>query len=255
MANTIVRYPPDLTPDSRRIPYTKFRMIKYRERLFVKDRTKFKEISSETSAIGTVIMPLPENINNSNNLNWEMTSLQGVKLLEKIFEGSTGGKGVLGAGADIAALYAPQISKIAAQKTPNPKKQALFNGIEPRTFSFTYTFSPQSRREAEELEKMIKLLTVNILPATSDLEITGPVIDELEDRFIEAAFFQFPAEFLISFHNVEGFPKPRACVCTNISTNYSPTTVQLLESGHSVQIALSLSFLETELLRSSNPGV
>ena len=251
------RFPPDLTDDSRRIPYTKFRMLKYRERIFVRENKKFKDISPHERTIGNIILPLPEKVTNSNSPHWEMANLQGVKLLESALSSSTGIVSGVKDGSvigDLQALFAPQISKIAQQKTPNPKKQALFNGIDPRSFTFNYTFAPQSLHEAERLELLIEKITVNILPAMDTHEISGPFAAE-DDRFIENAFFKFPVEFDISFHNVAGFPKLRPCVCTNIFTDYTPTTLQLLESGHAVQVTLSLSFLETELLRSSSPGV
>ena len=245
-----LRYPPDLTDDARNIPYVKLKMVKYRERNFVVEDGRFTDISTVEKPLGNIILPLPESVQNSVNLNWEMANLQGVKLLEGIFQGTGFADRAESVFQDAPAILFDQISKIAAQKTPNPKKQALFNGIDPRSFTFTYLFAPQSLKEAETLEKLIKTLTVNALPALESVDEDGNIQDDPN-----AAFFKFPAEFLISFHNVEGFPKFKACVCTNISTNYSPNSIQLLESGHSVQIALSLSFLETELLRRSTPGI
>lgn len=246
-----LRYPPDLTDDANRIPYVKLAMIKYRERNFVVESGKFVDISTQKRPIGHVILPLPEQVSNSVNLNWEMTNLQAVKLLEGIFQGTNFQDRAESVFRDAPAILFDQISKIAAQKTPNPKKQALFNGIDPRQFTFTYTFAPQSLREAERLEQVIRVLTTNVLPA---LESVNPDTGDIEDD-PNAAFFKFPCEFEISFHNVAGFPKFRSCVCTSIQTNYSPNSMALLESGHAVQISLALTFMETELLRRSTPGI
>ena len=151
---------------------------------------------------------------------------------------STGGQ----AAGDLFKLLSAPIDKklFAGRKTANPKKQAFFNGIEPRTFSFNYTFAPQSEAEANTIQSIIKQFTVNSLPST----------DGVND-----ILFNFPAEYLISFENVKGFPIISSCVCTGVATNYSPSTMQLLKSGHTVQIGLSLSFTETDVRTSEDPGV
>ena len=65
----------------------------------------------------------------------------------------------------------------------------------------------------------------------------------------------FPHEYQITFHNVKGFPILHPCVCTGIATNYTPNTLQLLQDGHSTQIVLALSFMETTLKTQQTPGV
>lgn len=245
----ILRYPPDLTEDSRRLPYLKIQMVKYRERNFEYDgEGNITDISPNRELLNSVVLPLPENVSNTYNMNWEMANLQGVKFLEDIFSNNSIKDAIVSSGArdNLTAILFGQFSKIISQKTPNPKKQALFNGIDPRTFSFSFTFAPQSLREAEQLQKVIKELTVASLPSLET--------EEGEDDS-SAAFFKFPAEFEITFGNVAGFPKLSSCVCTSIATNYSPTQIQLLESGHSVQTTLTLTFLETELLRKTKPGL
>ena len=257
----ILRYPPDLTEDSRRLPYMKLQMVKFRERNFVWDnqRKKFANTPPVKERLNTVVLPLPENVTNAYNLNWEMANLQGIKFIEGLLQEESLARGLVSENTarNAAAIIFDNISKIATQQTPNPKKQALFNGIDPRTFSFTFTFSPQSLREAEQLERVIRELTVNALPSLTS-EAQGPTLDgtplgEVDDP--NSAFFKFPSEFEISFFNVAGFPRLSTCVCTNISTNYSPTTMQLLDSGHTVQTSLTLTFLETELLRKTKPGI
>lgn len=250
----IYKYPPDIE-DSRNLPFVMFHMIKFQERNFEYDgKGNITDINPKKEDLDTIVLPLPEEVGNNYKLNWEMTNLQGIKLIEDMFSDN---KSLSEAATNkrlyenLGAIVFDNFSKVIAQRTPNPKKQALFNGIDPRSFTFRYTFAPQSLQEAQLIQKIIRVLTINSLPA---LESQNEETGEFEDDPL-AAFFKFPSEFEIKFFNVEGYPKISTCVCTDISTNFSPSQLQLFESGHPVQTQLTLSFLETELLRKTKPGL
>lgn len=250
---TVYRYPPDLSQESRKLPFVKFQMVKFRERNFEYDgKGNITGINPTKIPLDTIVLPLPEEVSNNYRLNWEMTNLQGLKAVEELFTNNSAFR----AGANpktrenMAALLAGNFSKIIAQRTPNPKKQALFNGIEPRAFSFKYTFAPQSLQEAQQVQKIIEVFTINSLPALESENENGEFVDDET-----AAFYKFPSEFEITFKEVQGYPVLSTCVCTDISTNFSPSQLQLLESGHSVQTTLNITFLETELLRKTKPGI
>lgn len=269
----IIRYPLDIA----RYPHTEFQIIKFRERNFqIDENRQLTNISPERELLNTIVLPLPENINNNYNLDWEMADTRAIKFLEQTLQNDS----ALQAGIDpktqqnAQAIVLGTFSKIFSQKTHNPKKQALFNGISPRTFSFDFTFAPHSLEEVQRLEKVIKTLTQAALPTTFGqalkqgfeesggdpefiADVSGQSAFEIRENVDDAnsAFFGFPDEFEITFKDVRGFPKLSPCVCTNISTNYTPQAVQLFETGHSIQINLSLQFLETELLRRTKPGI
>jgi hypothetical protein len=132
-----------------------------------------------------------------------------------------------------------ELLKRTGNRIANPKMQALFNGVNERTFAFEYIFTPTTEEEANKVEQIIKTFTMYSLPNVT------------EDYLI----MEFPHEYQISFHGVKGFPILDSCVCTGIATNYTPNTLQLLKDGHSVQITFALSFMETTLKVQGRAGV
>ena len=242
---TTHRFPEDI--GQRQLPFVQFKAVKYKDKSFIvtdKEGDKLKS-NDKTQIIpaDSFYLPLPSDISNAYSLNWEMTGLKGAATLLEFFDNTKNGSGMGAVGnslGDFAGILFDRSAQILTRQTPNPKKQALFNGVEPRTFTFQYTFSPHSIKEAKKIEDIIERFTNYSLPS-------------LENN--NSAFFQFPHEFEIRFHNVAGFPKLSQCVCTNVQTNYNPSAVGLLESGHALQTSLSLTFLETDLRRKESAGI
>jgi len=243
----IHRFPPEMRNDStNRYPCMNFTALKFINKTFINENESgsstfnINGTPGEKHLLESFWLPLPQDITNVNNLNWEMTDLKVIKGLVDALEQDN----IINAGTQIAGTLASvafdRIAGIATARTPNPKKQALFNGIEPRTFTFNWIFSPETLHEAEVIQRIIKGFNFHVLPSL-----------ETEN----SNFYSFPSEFEIKFHNVAGFPVISNCVCTNMQTNYNPNVVGLLQSGHSVQTSLSLTFLETELLRKEKPGI
>jgi len=272
-------FPSDLGDVNANYPYTEFQIIEFRERNFVVDKNRqLTNISPKRDILDVIALPMPEGVENNYNLDWEMADTRMIKAIEEAMQNDS----ILDAfkssktQGNIGAILLGSVSKVFAQKTPNPKKQALFNGLSPRTFRFDYSFAPQSLKEAQDLEKIIKTFIKASLPKTygatfkesekrSDnsetlQEIQGPGAPEIEGFYETvddalSSFFGFPSEFMITFKGTKGFPVMSGCVCTAINTNYTPQSIQLFESGHSIQINLSLQFMETELLRRTKPGI
>jgi hypothetical protein len=194
--------------------------------------------------VENVFLLLPQQLQNNYTPNWEMADMILTETLEDIIYSSRGAgealhMAVTGFAAAALSMGGQYAQKFGA-RTPNPKKQALFNGIEPRSFGFDYTFSPQTKQEAEVIDRIITSFVTYSLPT-----LNTP----------NSAFFGFPCEYRIIFHNTKGFPDINWCVCTGVSTNYSPNMMQLVESGHASQISLSLLFLEADLRTQQNPGI
>lgn len=280
---SIFIFPPDLRESGANLPFVTIRPVKYQHENFIFDSERQQVGPKVTTQSGVerrtgritlepptpdnptipqqiqtakdaaqkrirpypaaYYLPLPPQIQNSYNPNWEMASKFMVTTLvgaiDHMIAGEIGSMGDKLASGTMAALLGGQASRIFSAKTRNPKKQALFNGIEPRTFSFDYSFFPQSEKEAEELENFIKSFTMYTLP------------EETPGGF----FFEFPYEFEIAYHNVRGFPKIMPCVCTGFHTSYSPNSMQLLKSGHAIQMAISMTFLETTLRTRNSAGI
>lgn len=183
-----------------------------------------------------VFLPLPSSLNASWTPNWEMTD---TRFLSAMTDANSGREMLQNGIAYVGSLLLERVQQVMAARVPNPRKQALFNGIEPRTFSFSWILSPQSEREANTIQAIVKEFAKYSLPK---LVANG-------------SQFEFPAEFEISFHNIEGAPKLASCVCTGVSCDLGPSSIQLLNSGHTIQTALTLSFMETELRTQDSPGI
>ena len=132
--------------------------------------------------------------------------------------------------------------KAAGRFQENPYEEQLFNGIEFRTFSFEFAFAPSSEAEGEEIDSIINMFRLHSRP-----NFVGGVMGE--------GLYTFPNEFNIEFlMNENGafeehswIPSIYNCVCTNVSTNYSPEGFWVaLRDGRPVSYTLNLSFTETK---------
>lgn len=284
-----LRYPLDLgAKNSKAIPYVQIRIAKYRERILFQDyknavslisdrldaeskkkqdnagvftdeqqkwlldnnKKKLENLNSMadvTVELANVFLPLPLNLQNTYQPMWQQEDMFIINGLRDVADAASRGDGeatIYGIAGTVLAAASNNNGGLLSQKlfgvTPNPKKQAFFTGIEARTFTLEYTFSAQSKKEAEVIENIIKTLTKYSLPS-----LASPT----------DSFFSFPAEFMINFVNVEGFPKLNWCVCTGVSTNYAPGSMQILESGHAIQIGLIMTFQEASLRTQESMGL
>ncbi len=162
-----------------------------------------------------------------------------------------------GAGALGAAALIPGIGsgfKAAGRFQQNPYEEQLFNGIPFREFSFDFSFAPSSEAEGNEVLNIIKMFRTHSRPG-------------FVDGFLQAGLYTFPNEFRIEFKmNDKGslvpntfLPKIHNCVCTNVTTNYTPEGFWVaMRDGRPISYNLSLSFTETQKITqqslSSAPG-
>jgi hypothetical protein len=133
--------------------------------------------------------------------------------------------------------------KAAGRFQENPYEEQLFNGIEFRTFSFEFAFAPSSEAEGAEIDKIIEMFRKHSRP-------------NFVDGVMGEGLYTFPNEFSIDFlmngpggvfHPNRYIPSIYNCVCTNVSTNYSPEGFWVaLRDGRPVSYTLSLSFTETK---------
>lgn len=248
-----IRYPLDLGHKVENdFPYVTFDIVQYRDRNWIVDSgpASSGEVSKhwdtyvnedvKTIYLDTIHLPLPDNVQNGYAPNWEMTDLRIIEGIRDVLQASGMSEiATIAGGAVLSVTVGDMMKKIAA-KTPNPKKQAIFNGIEARGFSFNWTFIPYSQQEAETIDNIIKTFTMHSLPN----------LEKPSD-----AFYDFPAEFGITFNNVKGFPKLSYCVCVGVNVGYSQSNTQIMSDGYATQTTLSLSFLETDLRTKTRPGI
>ena len=123
----------------------------------------------------------------------------------------------------------------------NPFKAQLFKNMEFRTFSFDYVFLPRNQEEYDSVQTIIKTFKRYMHPSFSP--------------GAGAFFMGYPAEFNIAyFHkegaNYENIFKLSSCALTDLKVEYGGADFVTFKGrkGAPTEIALSLSFLELELL-------
>ena len=133
-------------------------------------------------------------------------------------------------------------AKKAFGQASNPYMEVLFEGVELRTFTYNFTFSPRNADETDDVQKIIEMFRFHMLP-----EINGG----------SSAFMTLPSTFDIHYmyqlsSNVAKennfYTKIATCVLKGCDVDYTPNGVKSFASGAPTQITMSLSFQETEML-------
>lgn len=120
----------------------------------------------------------------------------------------------------------------------NPQKQMLFNGINFREFNMSFTFTPYSQREADDVKRIIKLFRRWAAPKPST-ESAGMF-------WIPPALFGI--EFQFQGKQNTNLPKLERCVVDNIDVNYAPNGWSAHSDGAPVQTTMTISFKEIVLI-------
>ena len=153
-----------------------------------------------------------------------------IKAATELAEGLTGSEGTRGL-----------INKAFGQ-ADNPYMEVLFDKMELRTFSYSFTFAPKNKEETMDVQKIIALFRFHMSP-----ELKGAA-----NRFLT-----LPSEFDIHYmyqdkagqaSENDFYNKIATCVCTGCEVNYTPDGVKSFEGGAPTKITMTVSFQETELL-------
>ena len=142
---------------------------------------------------------------------------------------ATGG---LGAGVNAAVQRRTGIA-------PAAMTEMIFNGLDYRTFSFTFKFTPRRRKESEIVNNMLHAIKSAMLPAQYG---TGSSI----------AAYKVPHEFVIRFMKgtkINPFiDQIGLCACTGVDIDYGSDKFSTHPSGDPVSIDATLTFRELELM-------
>jgi hypothetical protein len=133
--------------------------------------------------------------------------------------------------------------KLGLQVTVNPNTRALFQGVTPRQFTFTFKMIPTSQTEAIQAEEIVKLFRKELYP---DPIFAGPV----------PVGFKFPNLFEIKFKWRNGenqhLPQPLLCYLRDVQVNYTPTTTGWHDDGRVTEMDLTLQFQEYRTMNSED---
>lgn len=143
--------------------------------------------------------------------------------------------GIVGA---LGLKAAPQAVQGLTGLAPNPRKEQFFKGIDFRTFSFQYQFYPRSAEESRNVQNIIYLFKLHMLPEFKD-----------SGNFL----YIYPSEFDITYyHNHEenlNVHRHTSCVLTEMSVQYTPNgQYTTFEDGSPTQINVDLTFKELALV-------
>lgn len=237
----------------------KFSMLKYSpsglrggERTAPKSRT-----------IGTVVLPIPNGISDTNSVDWGQNTLNAVEAavaaaaFTSITEGL--GKGIKEAGDSfkeflgegetkkgVAALFTSAAVGTGAQvlartsgSVINPNLELLFNGPQLRPFQFTFKLSARSKDEAKEIIKILNFFKRGMSPIRTESNL----------------FLKAPNTFKIQYlHRPQGetadhpyIGRIKECALQSVTTSYTPEgQYATFSDGVMVSYQLTMQFQELE---------
>ena len=217
---------------------------------------------------------LPMALNFRDNVSYENTDLgmlgaaaegglsQGggtMDMLKGVVEG-TGGTlaSVFEGGSDLGALAALQLNvtnkvlgegvkaaaKQAAGVTLNPNTRSLFKSVAIREFAFQFKFIAKSKKEADEVRKIVKFFRTELYPEAITVDVANTKV---------AIGYKFPKKFILTpMYNNQPIKDTKIlpCYLRDVSVVYNPTN-QAMHGGddpHFTEIDMSLAFTETRTL-------
>ena len=183
--------------------------------------------------VGYISLYMPENFSLSSTASYDdsttLASAAGaVKLLGSVVSKFT----------DVVNNDATRVILNKAGYVFNPQKQMLFQGIDFRTFDMSFTFTPYSAKEAEDVKQIIKMFRKWAAPAASTA--------------FAGMFWVPPAYFNIDFRfqgkTNPNLPRLQKCVVESIDVNYAPNGWTTHTDGAPVQTTVTITFKEIILV-------
>ena len=230
-------YPTTLREGGGGQDFLKFDLMKYQPREFNSANFAFKERSVDVNSrsIGSVVLPIPGGIQDSNAVSWGSQTMTPVDmaLAELALSGVTGGLGNMvdtagnmaenmsdsfGANkkaiASVIAGMASGGSQLLTRTTgaiSNPNMELLFGGPNLRAFSFQFLLAPRDRDEAKTVINILRFFKQGMAPIRTKSRL----------------FMKSPHTFKLSYRNSSGsehkyLNKFKECALQSFGVNYAP---------------------------------
>ena len=129
----------------------------------------------------------------------------------------------------------------------NPNKELLFNGVSLRDFSFAFDLAPRDSIEAEQIKQIIRVLKINMSPVTGDIKNSSGNITG------KGLFLRSPNVFQLRYMTGGGehkfLNKFKLMALTNISVNYTGSGTYMTyndEDKTPVHMQMMLNFKELD---------
>mgnify|MGYP003965883435 CR=1 FL=1 len=223
----------------------------------------------------SIYLNMPESVAFSEGVQWQGSDLGVIGaalnggLSGAIENGLLSGVGAtLGGGAGALANMIPGVSGIAApiigaalgsgglqsgiESTfgvkANPYKEQTFQGVDFRSFDFTFTLRALNDSDVTMIRDIISAFRAHSKP-------------NFEGDKGQSGVFEYPMEFRIEFLTIDNtnsyvtnkyLPEIKYCVCTGVNTNFAQQGWNSFEGGAPVDVSLQLTFQETEIITSDD---
>lgn len=127
------------------------------------------------------------------------------------------------------------ILKQSAGKTLNPLKFQLFEGVDFRSYSYSFQLRPKNAKETQVIKKIIYAFKISSLPGTDG---------------DHARIYTFPNEWAIRYHGpIKDYVEiPMVTVCEGVTVDYAPDGFVHNKDGSPIAIDLKVDFKETATL-------
>ena len=210
--------------------------------------------------LGSVFLPVPGSVLDSNNVSWDTNSMDPVKLLasqaffknvqdggvdglvdslgsiaESVGENSGDVKTAVGSALAQAATGGNILTR-ATGAVINPNMELLFKGPQLRTFGLTWKMSPRDYEESQMIKNIIRMFkqSMAVKRTKSQLFLKSPNTYKLE--------------YLTAGGRDHSFlPKIKECALTGCNINYTPDgNYQTYEDSSMVAYEMTLNFNELE---------
>jgi len=174
---------------------------------------------------GTWQLFIPQSIRTSYSANWDRTNLQFLgKALDSIANKVPGGSSVVDG------------FKLLNGETLNPVSELLFNGIDHRSFSYSFSLFPKNADETALAQDLIKFFKTNMTPAIAPNTL--------------AMVLRYPNYFKIRYlfkgKDNPYINKVAMCVLTHFGVQYHDNAPAFHRDGSPQSYVINLEFREIE---------
>lgn len=136
---------------------------------------------------------------------------------------------------DEIAPGARAVRDIRAGKIRNNRSEMAFEGIDRRSFSFTFRMLPTNPKEAEAIEDIVTTFRFHAMPELDGEDATGRTMI-------------MPSTFDIEYHPNEHLHRISTSVLEGVDIQYGGDRPQFFTDGQPVETQLTLTFKELEII-------
>jgi len=214
MAHATLRFPENINASGTYMVLTRYKSMGYT----TEELRNINQTFLKTSPVASYGLPVPNELTDSSAINY--TDIQDTDIANSL-QVRTEQK------FDTTA----QMAKLATGTTTPLLATMLFNGVQAKSFQFSWDLIPETAAEANSISQIIQGLEEAKLPYF--------------ESFSFASRLKFPDVFHISFGGVQPkLIKYLICAITSIDVSYSDGHFQIYNDGNFPKLRLTIGFTE-----------